>query len=305
MSRIDQALRLWETDHLGTAADTAPSHSGMAVPLHQYPQEDPSRLSREEPLSLRRLDSEHVEPPVATSSRTHPSGTSLNNPDTEARLVTTTSNNVSLEHYRRLGAVLLEEQIHKQLKTVMVTSAVPREGKTLTVVNLALTLAESYARRVLIIDGDLRAPSVHRLLNVPNDRGLSEALTDGHTELRPIEVSSHLSVLPAGQPGPRPLAGLTSKRMEEVIALCAARFDWVLIDTSPVGVLTDAQVLARLVGAVIFVIGTGSTPAAAVERAVAELGPDSIIGMVLNRVEDRFIPHTDYYEEYTSARRDR
>ena len=76
--------------------------------------------------------------------------------------------------------------------------------------------------------------------------------------------------------------------MGEVIEECAARFDWVLIDTSPVGVLPDAQVLARLVGGVLLVIGAGSTPAAAVERAVAEFGgPEAIIGTVLNRVEEQ------------------
>ena len=83
---------------------------------------------------------------------------------------------------------------------------------------------------------------------------------------------------------------------------CAARFDWVLIDTPPVGVLPDAQVLARLVGEVILVIGAGSTPAAAVERAVAELGgPDAISGTVLNRVEERRIPDAGYYGRYETS----
>src|SRR6185295_8053341 len=131
-----------------------------------------------------------------------------------------------------------------------------------------------------------------------NDRGLSEALADGQEELPFVEVSSRLSVLTAGTPGPTPLAGLTSKRMAEVIEACASRFDWVLIDTSPVGVLPDAQVLARLVGAVILVIGAGTTPAAAVERADAELGPDAILGTVLNRVEERRVPQAGYYEKY-------
>jgi len=198
--------------------------------------------------------------------------------------------------------VLHEDQVQRQLKTVMITSALPQEGKTLTLVNLALTLSESYARRVLVIDADLRWPGVHTVLDIPNDRGLSEALRDGQHELPFVEVSSHLSALTAGKPGPSPLAGLTSNRMGEVIEACAARFDWVLIDTSPVGVLPDAQVLARLVGAVILVIGAGSTPAAAVERAVAELGgPDSIIGTVLNRVEERRIPEANYYGQYGTS----
>src|SRR5262249_33798164 len=158
-------------------------------------------------------------------------------PDTHARLVTTASNAVSIEQYRRLAAVLHDVQVEKHLKTVMITSAVPQEGKTLTVINVALTLSESYARRVLMIDADLRCPSLHRVLEIPNGRGLTEALHEPRFELPIVDISARLSVLTAGHPGPMPLAGLSSARMGEVIDECAARFDWVLVDTSPVGVL--------------------------------------------------------------------
>ena len=199
--------------------------------------------------------------------------------------------------------MLHEAQAQNHTKTVMITSALPHEGKTLTVVNLALTLSESYGRRVLVIDADLRCPSLHTVLDIPNERGLSEALLDGHHELPFTEVSGRLSALTAGRPGPTPLAGLSSRRMREVLEKCAARFDWVLIDTPPVGVLPDAQVLARLVGEVILVICAGSTPAAAIERAVAELGgPDAITGTVLNCVEERRIADAGYYSQYGAPR---
>ena len=92
---------------------------------------------------------------------------------------------MSLEQYRKLAAVLHEAQVQSQTKTVMITSALPHEGKTLTVVNLALTLTESYARRVLVIDADLRAPSLHTVFDISNQRGLSEALQDGHARTSP------------------------------------------------------------------------------------------------------------------------
>jgi capsular exopolysaccharide synthesis family protein len=213
------------------------------------------------------------------------------------------SNTVSLEQYRRLATVLHEAQVARQLKTVMVTSTLPREGKTLTVINLALTLSESFARRVLVIDADLRWPSVHTMLGIANDQGLSEALREEPPRLAFTRVSSRLSVLTAGNPGPTPLAELTSARMGDVIENCAEHFDWVLIDTSPVGLLPDAHVLARLAGAVLFVIDATSTPTDAVARAVAELGPESIIGTVLNRVEERRIPEVTYYDRYRSSAR--
>ena len=305
MSRIDQALRIWEGANGAEASEAGPRQPKGASALHEYPDEGPKRHPREEPASSRSLESAQPERPAAPVRRTAtPVAKSPDNADRQARLVTGrgATSTVSLEQYRKVAAVLHEEQVRRQLKTVMITSALPEEGKTLTLVNLALTLSESYARRVLVIDADLRRPGLHTVLNIPNDRGLSEALRDGRQELPFIQVSSRLSALTAGNPGPAPLAGLTSTRMGEVVEECAAGFDWVLIDTPPVGVLSDAQVLARLVGAVIFVIGAGSTPAAAVERAVAELGPDSIIGTVLNRVDRRQIPEAGYYSQYGTSR---
>jgi capsular exopolysaccharide synthesis family protein len=309
MSRIDQALRMREgvTDAPGSETPIVELPS-----LAHYPNESALRPEPEphvttfEPELIKPtlVDPTVVQQPVVEPTAVAPVPTpkrvskSLDNAGVQARLVTGASSSVSAEQYRRLAAVLHEEQAHGKLKTVMVTSALPSEGKTLTVVNLALTLSGSYGRRVLVIDADLRAPSMHRLLGVRNSRGLSDTLRDRPTALPLVEVSPRLSVLTAGRPGPSPLSDLTSERMGEVIRECAASFDWVLVDTPPVGLLSDAQVLARLVNGVIFVIAAGSTPAAAVERAVSELGAESIIGTVLNRVENRYIPEANYYDEY-------
>ena len=221
--------------------------------------------------------------------------------DRQARLVTGTSSAVSVEQYRKLAAVLHEEQVRSQLKTVIVTSALPGEGKTLTAVNLALTLSESYARRVLIIDADLRGPSLHTALDIPNDHGLSEALNGrpavvfrAGVERPPRSSRRHAGTDAVGRPDLRP-HGRDSRTVRVEVRLG-------LIDTPPVGVLPDAQVLARLAGAVLFVIGAGSTPAAAVERAIAELGgPDAIFGVVLNRIDEWRIPSASYYGHYQKA----
>jgi capsular exopolysaccharide synthesis family protein len=293
MSRIDEALRIAE----GGTPDPAPASDRKVPgsPLNQYFREGGERTGGDDARVLRPVEREDA---VSEASVT---GLSAPNPDEDlrSRLVTGTSSTVSLEQYRRLAAVLHEEQAEDQLSTVMVTSAVPGEGKTLTAVNLALTLSESYARRVLLIDADLRAPAVHSVIGIPNDAGLADALRSGDDDLPIRQVTEGLSVMTAGRAGLNPLAGLSSRRMEEMLGDVATRFDWVVIDTSPVGVLPDAQVLARLVGGVILVIGAGSTPAAAVERAVAELGgPDVIIGTVLNRIDERRIPDAGYYGRY-------
>ncbi|HJZ74841.1 MAG TPA: CpsD/CapB family tyrosine-protein kinase [Vicinamibacterales bacterium] len=304
MSRVDQALKIWERTGGVEAREASAAHSTTPSVLNQYPREEPNPHSGEERDSPRILETARSPRPALSTRRTATRAAKRTDDiEIQARLVTGGSSILSVEQYRRLAAVLHEEQVQSQLKSVMVTSALPREGKTLTLVNLALTLSESYARRVLVIDADLRCPGLHAILDVQTERGLCEALHEPRHELPFVEVSSRLSVLTAGKPGPTPLAVLTSNRMREVIETCAARFDWVLIDASPVGIIPDAQVLARLVGAVILVIGAGSTPAAAVERAIAELGgADSIMGAVLNRVEERLIPEADFYGHYGTSR---
>jgi protein-tyrosine kinase len=300
MSRIDEALRIWERANGTVVAEVEATEPGHSSPFGEYESEQPDRHRHEARPSAHvpEMAAPFYPESTADQSATPPASRPAD-AELQARLVTGTLSNVSLEQYRRLAAALHDWQIESHSKTVMITSALPHEGKTLTVVNLAFTLSESYARRVLVIDADLRAPSLHTVLNIPNDCGLSEALRGHRHELRFTEVSSRLSVLSAGKPGPAPLAGLTSGRMAEVLDECASRFDWVLIDTPPVGVLPDAQVLVRLVGGIVLVIGAGSTPAAAVARAVAEFGgPEAIIGTVLNRVEEQKIPEAVYYGKY-------
>ncbi len=204
----------------------------------------------------------------------------------------------SLEQYRRLASALEQMQAEAGLKCLMVTSALPREGKTLTVVNLALTLSESYKRRVLLVDADLRRPSVHEVLGVPNDSGLAELLRRPESPMKPIQVSATLSVLLAGRTHGSPIAGLSSDRMRGVLVDAVSRFDWVLVDTPPVGLLTDAQLVARLANGVLFVIGAGVTPCAVAQRSIAEIGAERIVGTVLNRVDPRALPVRHYYGRY-------
>jgi len=203
---------------------------------------------------------------------------------------------IAVEQYRRLAAAVHDLQVEQGLKTLMVTSAVPNEGKTLTTANLALTLSESCEHRVLLIDADLRRPFVHELFGVPNTKGLSDVLRSESGELPLVQVSELLSVLPAGQID-QPMA-LTSERMRTLLEQTAATFDWVLLDAAPVGFMPDAQLLARLTRAVLFVIAAHSTPHSLVTRAIGELGPECVIGTVLNGVEKHNIPAAGYFQEY-------
>jgi protein-tyrosine kinase len=326
MSRLDRALQTWEGTNptepqaerftldqylregptVSGADATAPASmpSPPASPSMTQPAASPQtthEASSAPPAYVREAESPAVSAQSALeaeASRREGRRDKKYDPEIDARLVTGGSGSVPLEQYRRLAAVLHDVQLQQGLKTLMLTSALPGEGKTLTTVNLALTLSESYARRVLIIDADLRWPSIHTVFGLPNEQGLSEALEGQQFDLPIRQLTPRFAVLTAGRPGRTPLAGLTSVRMARLIDECAKHFDWVLLDTPPVGLLPDAQLLARLTRAVVLVISANATPAESVERAVAELGPDCIIGTVLNRVENRRIPQAQYYQQY-------
>lgn len=213
---------------------------------------------------------------------------------------------IAVEQYRRLAAILHHAQKERGIRRVLVASALAEEGKTLTATNLALTLSESYKRRVLLIDADLRRPGVNIAFGIAKQAGLSEALA-GETpqKLSLVQLSDHLSVLPAGNPNSDPMHGLTSLRMSQILDEASEIFDWVIIDSPPVGLLPDAKLLARMVDNVVFVVAAGKTPHGAIQRAIDSLGRERVLGIVLNRVDPKSAAPGgyEYYRYYGYSER--
>lgn len=300
MSRIEEALRRASVP-LGPRDADVSRGATILHPAEQTLGQYPEEARRDRDLERSRVVA-RVEAPSAPTT-TKPTGRTQGHlgpfpASVEGKLILSHATPLAVEQYRRLAATLHELQAAHGTKTLMVTSALPREGKTLTVSNLALTLSEAYGRRVLLIDADLRRPSIHEVFGVSNVTGLSEGLRSDSAELSLMQLSSRLSVLPAGRPDSNPMAGLTSGRMQRLLEESAREFDWVLLDAPPVGIMPDANLVARLTQGVIFVVAAGSTPHKAVERAVNEIGRESIVGVVLNRIEPDTIPDTAYYEQY-------
>jgi capsular exopolysaccharide synthesis family protein len=209
--------------------------------------------------------------------------------------VQASTHGVAVEQYRRLAAALIQAQAEHGIKVVMMTSAVSGEGKSLTLSNLAVTLARSYHRETLVIDADQRDPSQHRIFNVDGARGMTEHLRGlDDSPATTIELFPGLTLLPAGRPTSDPMADLTSKKMRQLLADAAESFDFVLVDTPPVTLIPDAGLLSPLVDAVVLVIGAGTTQYDAVARAVAMLGRDRILGTVLNRADAESFGHYGY-----------
>jgi capsular exopolysaccharide synthesis family protein len=305
MSRIDEALKrasagLSNGPAVISAEPVAPAREPFA--LHRYADEELPEVSYlpEQPVTkaasaretFRTAPAAPTLAPPPRSERVSPSGKTQG----DNRIVTSPETGpVVVEQYRRLASALLAVQGVRELKTLMVSSAVPNEGKTLTVTNLALTLSESYSRRVLLIDADLRRPNIHELFGLQNTVGLGNALRSGPARLEPYQVSPTLSVLPAGSGG-NPVSELSSERMRTLLAELASRYDWVLLDTPPVGLLSDAHLVARVTDAVLFVIAAGKTPYHLVQRSIREVGIERIVGTVLNRVDASKLATDSYYD---------
>ena len=200
---------------------------------------------------------------------------------------------VCREQYRRLAAVLHDSQANNRTQVVMMASAVAGEGKTLTAANIALTLSHSYRKRVLIVDADLRRPTMHKLFRLETSSGLTDGLDPGSN--KPIvvrQITSRLALLPAGRPLSDPMAGLTSPRVRQLVDEAREIFDWIIIDTPPLVLLPDANLLVSLVDAAILVVKAESTPHALVKRAMEAIGRQRLMGVVLN--SSSVGPHAGY-----------
>ncbi len=203
------------------------------------------------------------------------------------------------ERYRRLRLKLDQPGPDGGARQIiLVTSAVPEEGKTTTTMNLALAFAEDRDRSTLLIDADLRRPSISRYMTPPSKLGLADVLSgDVSLEHALIEIkSAHLSILPAGTPTSNPLQLLQSDYLGGVFAELRRRFDRIVIDTPPTVPFTDAAVLSAVSDGSVLVIRAGKTTSTLINRARASLAHSTLLGVVLNDVA--FTPVDRYYYQY-------
>src|SRR5579872_1722726 len=205
------------------------------------------------------------------------------------------------ESYRALRTSLLLSSLGSPPKVVMVTSALPQEGKTTTSINTAVVLAQKGVR-VLLIDADMRRPSIHKTLGMGPRSGLSNVLTGSADLQQAISRSTilpNLFILPAGTPPPNPAELLASANMRDVLAQLREQYDHIVLDTPPSLSVTDAVVLSPRADAVVLVIRSSQTTKQALRRARDILAQVSakVVGVLLNAV-DLTSPDYYYYYEY-------
>jgi capsular exopolysaccharide synthesis family protein len=293
MSRIYEALERAENEH-----QTDP-RSGPAVRVETVPV--PTAADSEARADSAFFD--HIGRRTWTPSQLH--------------LPTLADSGAAVEQFRSLRSSLYQIRDQVPLKTIVISSAIPGEGKTFVAANLAISLARNNERPILLVDADLRRPSIHRLLGACDSPGLSQYLAGsillpgilqrvGESALASepgTRALSNLALIPAGHHDDNQSPELAGNhRMEELIAALSPHFSWIIIDTPPALAVTDAVDLARTADGVLLVARGAATTFRVAQRAQAAFNNARILGFVLNAVKRA--PHSEsyyYYRGYTAA----
>jgi protein-tyrosine kinase len=221
---------------------------------------------------------------------------------------------LNVEQFRSLRSRMFGFRELNTLKSILISSGMPQEGKTFTAANLAISFARHKASRVLLIDGDMRRNSLHNLLGCPSEPGLTGYLA-GKASL--FDILQRPQPDPGGKPLPPGLASLTfipggnegdkaadlsgSARFKELLTTLAPHFDWIIVDSSPVNLVSDGVNLAQACDGVLLIVRSGVTRMEGVQKALGELKASAMLGVVLNGAEKTDIPGYYYGYGYDSA----
>jgi protein-tyrosine kinase len=210
------------------------------------------------------------------------------------------SNAKGAEEYRTLRSRLYTVRGRMALRSVLITSALPREGKSFTSANLAQVLVRQHGRRVLLIDADLRAPRLHLMLGSTFKPGLSDYLQGEQEEFAVMQRGplENLFFIPSGTPIDDPSELVGNGRFKTLLQRVEHLFDWIVIDSPPAVPVSDASVLARACDGVVIVVRSNSTPFDAARKAREEFPEQQLVGTVLNGTSDKPAYARYYYEAY-------
>ena len=208
------------------------------------------------------------------------------------------------EEYRRLKSILIRDTKQDFLNTIMITSSVDSEGKTLTAINLAATLAQDLDHSILLIDADMRKPMIHNYLGIDYKYGLSDCLMED-IDISDVLINTgigNLVLLPAGKPVSNPVELLSSEKMKSLLKELKHRYSdrYVFIDTPPLLPFADALVLGAFTDAVLFVIKEGRAQKKLIDNALGLIKDLNVLGVVFNAVRQENLDghYSTYYGRY-------
>lgn len=297
MSRIHEALR--------KAAEERAANPPAEVPIRPFENIDPSASAdRTAPVAA---------PPtsVAVATMTPAYGPELTvdallskalhqewKPGSKKLLFTNGNAQQSgAEEFRRLRSNLYQLRNSRELRTVLVTSAIPSEGKSFITANLAQAITRQRERRVLVIDADLRLSTLHKALGAPQTPGLTDYLRGDVDEMNAIQrgPAENLFFIAGGTPTTNPLELLGNGRFRKLLDRVTPVFDWVILDSPPMLPVSDTSVMAEHCDGVLLVVRAKMTPFDVIQKVKKQIGDKKILGVVLNAVDDRDAYGPNYY----------
>lgn len=201
------------------------------------------------------------------------------------------------EEFRTLRSRLYHVREKMALKKVLITSALPKEGKSFTASNLAQVLVKQHGRRVLLIDADLRGPRLHLMLGTSSSPGLADYLQGGNDEFAIMQRGpmENLFFVPSGHEISDPAELVANGRLQTLLQRVENLFDWIIIDSPPAVPVSDAGVLAKACDGVLMVVRSNATPVDMAQRARQEFPEEMLLGVVLNGSATNVMPYTRYY----------
>src|SRR5438034_6448648 len=220
----------------------------------------------------------------------------------DARLVCLTQkDSLAAEKFRFLAVRLRRLQQDRAVKKLLVTSTIPEEGKSMISANLALSLARKKRQRIVLVEGDLRRPTLCESFGLRNLPGVSEWLKSGSCEITNVYHidEAGLWFLPAGSPPEDPMELMRSGRLAQLMEELSVWFDWIVIDSPPVLPLADTSVWSRLADGILLVAREGTTKKRELQRGLEILDHSKVLGLVLNSAES--IAQANYYQHYGPA----
>jgi capsular exopolysaccharide synthesis family protein len=223
----------------------------------------------------------------------------------ESRLVSITdSGSPAAEAFRLLGVRLRHLRRDRTLKKVLITSTIPQEGKSMVAANLACTLALRTQQRILMLEGDLRRPSLSKMFGIGRNPGLCEWLERGHSLTASIYhlANPGVWILPAGSAPSNALELLQSGKLSTLMDQLTMWFDWIIIDSPPVLPLADTSVWMRLADGILLATRQGTTEKRQLQRGLEAIEPKKLIGALVN--SSKSATASDYYYSPTTIRQD-
>ena len=210
------------------------------------------------------------------------------------------------EAFKMLRTKLLVLARERALRSILITSAEPLDGKSLVTANLAVSLAQGMNDYVLLVDCDLRSPSLHRILKLNAKAGLHEYLKDG-TSIAPFLVKTplaKLTLLPGGRPPPNPSELLCSNKMRALVEELKSRYDdrFVIFDSPPGQFMAETAFLARMMDGILLVVRYGKTPRDLIHNTLENIGREKILGVVFNASDESRGDYSYYYRYYKKQR---